>query len=80
MKLPFPASLCAVMAGLLMGCAAPGETILAADEARLATGGDLAKYHYLVRQPYSLGLNHDGFIVGIEKTQTGPIGYPFGRN
>lgn len=80
MKLPFPASLCAVMAGLLMGCAAPGETILAADEARLATGGDLAKYHYLVRQPYSLGLNHEGFIVGIEKTPKGLIGYPFGRN
>ena len=79
MKPLFPVSLCALMAGLLMGCAAPGENILAADEARLATGGDLAKYHDLVREPYSLGLNHEGFIIGIEKTPKGLIGYPFGR-
>lgn len=75
----FVVSLCALAGSLMIGCAGPSENFLADDESRLATGGNLAKYHYLVREPYSIGLNHAGFIIGIEKSPNGLIGYPFGR-
>jgi len=62
---------------ILSGCASPGDEInfLKSEEDRLRTGGDLAKYHYLVREPYSVGLRHDGFIVGIEKSPKTIIGF-----
>ncbi len=72
-RLSFPALISLV----LIGCQISPENALAAEEERLATGGDLSKYHYLVREPYSVGLSHEGFIIGIEKSPKEKIGYEF---
>jgi len=61
---------------VLAGCQSAQDNFLEGDEDRLTTGGQIAKYHYLVRDPYSIGLSHEGFIVGIEKSPHGDIGKP----
>ena len=71
-RLSFPALLSLV----LIGCQISLDNAMAEEE-RLETGGDLSKYHYLVREPYSVGLSHEGFIVGIEKSPKEKIGYGF---
>lgn len=62
---------------VLIGCQIPPGNALEDEEKRLATGGDLSKYHYLIREPYSVGLSHEGFIIGIEKSLKETIGYEF---
>lgn len=79
-RLSFPT----LIALALLGCQnSPGNALEGPDNALedeekiLATGGDLSKYHYLVREPYSVGLSHEGFIIGIEKSPKETIGYKF---
>ncbi len=72
-RLSFPALISLV----LIGCQISPGNALAEEEERLETGGDLSKYHDLVREPYSVGLSHEGFIIGIEKSPKDKIGYKF---
>ena len=65
------------LSAILAGCGDPSVNILQEDETRLKTGGDLAQYHYLVKEPYSVGLSHEGYIIGIEKSPRASIGNPY---
>ncbi len=62
---------------LLSACGSSAKDPFEVDEKRLETGGSSAKYHYLLRQPFSVGLAHEGFIVGVEKSPNEKIGYGF---
>jgi len=44
------------------------EKTIEGEETVLGTDGELSKYHYLVKEPHSVGLQHRGFIVAIEKS------------
>lgn len=43
---------------------------------QLKINGTITRYHDLLVQPYNIGLQHDGFIVGIEKSPKDLIFYP----
>ena len=72
-RLWFPA----VISLVLIGCQSSSGNPMRDEEEGLETGGELSKYHYLVREPYSVGLSHEGFIIGIEKSPNEKIGYNF---
>ena len=76
-KLLFPFLTLSALFGMLAACSNPSANILEKDETRLETGDDLAQYHYLVKEPYSVGLSHEGYIIGIEKSPRTKIGNPF---
>ena len=44
-------------------------------ERRLGTNGESKRiYHHIAAYPYSISINHDGFIVGVEKARRNNIG------
>ena len=73
LRLWFPA----LISFALIGCQNLSDNPMGAEEKSLETGGELSKYHDLVREPYSVGLSHEGFIIGIEKSPKESIGYNF---
>ena len=72
----FQFSILTIVSLALIGCSVSRDNSLTKEEEHLGTAGNKAKFHYLVRDPYSVGLNHEGFLIGIEKSPKKKIGYP----
>ena len=72
----FQFSILAIVSLALIGCSISRDNGLKKEEEHLETDGNLAKFHYLVRDPYSIGLSHEGYLIGIEKSPKEKIGFP----
>ena len=67
-RLPIVLFLMTLIIVPLTGCATIKSVDLEESEKRLGIGGsNKQQYHHLLENPYAVGLNSSGFIIGIEK-------------